>query len=103
MPETPLQIYMRNRRITQRSVAERLGMNEKTLSLHMPYDVLTVQELQDICAVLGVPASRFITDYSADKTIEVSDLERKLVQVFREFSEEKQQKVLQIIKELKDF
>lgn len=103
MPETPLQIYMRNRRITQRSLAERLGVNEKTFSLHMPYNVLTVQELQDICAVLDVPASRFITDYSADKTIEVSDLERKLVQVFREFSEEKQQKVLQIIKELKDF
>ena len=104
MPEyTSLQLYMRNRRITQRSVAEKLGLNEKTFSQRLRFDVLTVQELQEICRVLDVPASRFLTDYSSDKMIEVSALERELVQVFREFSDEQQETVLRIVKDIKEF
>ncbi len=98
-----LKNLLKNRKMTQRQLAERLGVNEKTLNRRLQDDLITVTELLEILKILDYPVGRFLVDYDSDKLVEVDAREKELLRLFREFSEEQQVTVLRIVKELKSF
>lgn len=75
-------------------------MSEKTLSDKLNKNNMTLDELETICKELGVPASMFLTDYSADKMIEVSELEREIIRLIRDMPDDRKEKILNVIKEI---
>lgn len=98
-----LKNLLKNQGMTQRQLAERLGINEKTLSDRLNRDLITVTELLEILKVLEYPVGRFLVDYDADKLVEIDARERELLKLFREFSEEQREKVLRMLEIMKGF